>query len=60
MILDRHKLIQSKIRLLEKGFSAYTDSEEVARLVKKEIEKRKLNVLEEITPIGSWFIPQKK
>ena len=59
MILDRHQLAQSKIELLEKGLSAYTDSAEVARLVKREIRKKNMDVLEETTPIGSWFIPKK-
>ncbi|WEG14907.1 hypothetical protein PU629_05885 [Pullulanibacillus sp. KACC 23026] len=59
MVFDRHQLAESKLQLIEKGYSAYTDSQEVARLVRREIEKRKLNVLEELTPIGFWFTPSK-
>jgi hypothetical protein len=57
MILDRRELAKSKLALIEKGFSAYTDSEEVARLIKRELKKRNLEVIEEKTSIGSWFIP---
>lgn len=60
MILDRRELAQSKLALLEKGYSAYTDSDEVARLIKREIKKRNLEVMEERTSIGSWFIPKKE
>jgi hypothetical protein len=58
LILDRRELAKSKLALLEKGYSAYTDSEEVARLIKREIKKRNLEVIEEKTSIGSWFTPK--
>jgi hypothetical protein len=56
-ILNPKKLAQEKVEIIKKGFSAYVESPEIANLIKKEIKILKLNVLEDATDIGFWFIP---
>lgn len=57
MIINRRDLVDEKIHLIENGYSAFTESKEVARLLKRELEKRQIDVVEDITPIGAWYIP---
>jgi hypothetical protein len=59
MIINRQEIAKKKLHLLEEGFSAFTDSQEVARLIKRELKKRNLQAAEDQTPHGSWFYPQK-
>lgn len=60
MIINRRDLVNEKIHLIEDGYSAFTESKEVARMLKKELERRNIEVVEDITPIGAWFIPTKE
>ncbi|MCT8137389.1 hypothetical protein H1D32_06290 [Anaerobacillus sp. CMMVII] len=60
MIISRKKLARSKIEQIKAGYSAYTESKEVASYMKKELEKLGIPVHEDATDVGYWFTPQKK
>lgn len=48
---------EQKVNLLKNGFSAYAESSELIRLIKRDILKYALNILYDETPSGCWFIP---
>jgi len=50
-------LRKEKMNLLKKGFSAYAESPELIRLIKRDISRNSLYVLYDETPTGCWFIP---
>ncbi|AZB44926.1 hypothetical protein CEF21_17245 [Bacillus sp. FJAT-42376] len=50
--------VKEKVERMKSGYSAYAESPEMASLLKKEISKLKLRVYEDVTEIGSWFIPE--
>ncbi|MGM7720860.1 hypothetical protein [uncultured Metabacillus sp.] len=58
-IINSKKFVQEKLEHIKKGFSAYVESPEIAHLIKKEIQLLKLDVYEDATDIGFWFIPNK-
>ncbi|MEH7226445.1 hypothetical protein V7112_21745 [Bacillus sp. JJ1566] len=59
MYINRRKLLNEKMARIKNGFSAYAESPDVINAIKKEIQALNLNVLEEVTEVGSWFIPVK-
>ncbi|WP_010678407.1 hypothetical protein [Bacillus timonensis] len=59
MYINRRKLLNEKMARIKNGYSAYAESPDVVNAIKKEIQALNLNVLEEVTEIGSWFIPIK-
>ncbi|MEH7387082.1 hypothetical protein V7147_16965 [Bacillus sp. JJ1521] len=59
MYINRRKLLNEKMAHIKNGYSAYAESPDVINAIKKEIEALNLNVLEEVTELGSWFIPVK-
>lgn len=59
-IFSSKKLAQEKIEHIKNGFSAYVESPELANLIKKEIQLLNLDVYEDATDIGFWFIPNRK
>lgn len=58
-IINRKKLVKEKIDRIKGGYSAYVETVEVANLIKKELQALKLEIYEDVTDIGSWFIPVK-
>ncbi|OIJ10947.1 hypothetical protein BKP35_12730 [Anaerobacillus arseniciselenatis] len=60
MIISRRKLARLKVERIKAGYSAFTDSQEVASYIKKELAKSGIPVFEDATNLGYWFIPQKK
>ncbi|OIJ12406.1 hypothetical protein BKP37_13275 [Anaerobacillus alkalilacustris] len=60
MIISRRKLARLKVEQIKSGYSAYTESKEIAFYIKKELEKLGISVFEDVTNIGFWFIPQKE
>jgi hypothetical protein len=58
-IFNPKKLAQEKVENIKKGFSAYVESPELADLIKKEIQTLNLDVFEDATDIGFWFIPNR-
>jgi hypothetical protein len=59
MILSRRELAKSKVTEIQNGFSAFAETREVAAMIKKELAKLNISVYEDVTSVGSWFIPVK-
>ncbi|MDR7073773.1 hypothetical protein [Fictibacillus barbaricus] len=59
MIINRKELAREKVKEIQNGFSAFAETKEVAELIKKELLKLDLKVHEDVTDVGSWFIPEK-
>lgn len=59
-ILNNRKLAQEKLETIKRGFSAYEESPEIADLIKREIRVLQLDVYEDATEFGFWFIPNKE
>ncbi|TLS39128.1 hypothetical protein [Pseudalkalibacillus caeni] len=57
MLISRKKIAKEKVSLIMNGQSAYCESKELARLIKKELQSLNIDVHEDVTNIGSWFIP---
>lgn len=60
LILSQRQLVEDKMEKILKGETAFAESKELIRLVKRELKKKKLLVLMDETEIGCWFIPQKQ
>jgi hypothetical protein len=58
-IIHRKKLVKEQVDRIKNGYSAYAESVEVANLLKKEIQALNLQVYEDVTEVGFWFIPDK-
>jgi hypothetical protein len=59
MIINRKEIAREKVKEIQSGFSAFAETKEVAELIKKELLKLNLKVHEDVTDVGSWFIPEK-
>ncbi len=59
LIMNERSIRDRKIEQLMNGRTAYAESKEVIRLIKRDIERYGLNVLYDETPTGCWFIPVK-
>lgn len=59
MIISRKQMAKSKVIEIQNGFSAFAETREVAALIKKELAKLNIPVYEDVTSVGSWFIPIK-
>lgn len=60
MILNAKDLALAKVNRIENGYSAFTESMEVGRLLKRELRKKNIRVIEDRTNLGSWFFPVKE
>ncbi|KGP90823.1 hypothetical protein N780_02215 [Pontibacillus chungwhensis BH030062] len=58
LIMNRKRMVEDKLNRLISGQTAYAESRELIRLVKREIENRQISVLMDETDSGCWFIPQ--
>ena len=56
-VLDLRKMRDEKITQLKTGRTVYAESPEFIRIIKRGIEKEKLNIVYEETNAGCWFIP---
>lgn len=59
MIISRREMAKAKVTEIQNGFSAFAETREVAALIKKELAKLNIPVYEDVTSVGSWFIPVK-
>ncbi|MBU7593839.1 hypothetical protein [Metabacillus halosaccharovorans] len=59
-ILNSKKVALEKVEIIKKGFSAYVESAELAGLIKKELKNLQLDVYEDVTELGFWFIPNRE
>lgn len=57
MIISRKQMARAKVEKLRNGYSAFAETKEVAELIKKELTERNIDVHEDVTELGSWFIP---
>lgn len=60
MIINPKELAKAKVKRLQNGYSAFAETNEMTRLMKRELSKLNLDVLVDETTIGSWFIPRKQ
>ncbi|WP_347549313.1 hypothetical protein ABFG93_17565 [Pseudalkalibacillus hwajinpoensis] len=58
MVIDRKQLARTKVADLQNGRSAYAESQEMTTLIKKELQSLNIDVHEDVTNFGSWFIPK--
>ncbi|WP_149453303.1 hypothetical protein [Pasteuria penetrans] len=58
MIINRKRIAREKIERLKRGYSAFTESEEIATRIERELSKIPLEVHIDRTPLGCWFIPE--
>ena len=59
MIITARELRNQKIERLRNGHNAYTESDEVIRLLQRDIARENLEIIVERTSSGCWFIPVK-
>ncbi|MGM7702317.1 hypothetical protein ACSVDE_11380 [Pseudalkalibacillus sp. Hm43] len=59
MIINRKEMAKAKVEKLLSGYSAFAESKEVAELIKKQAKELNIEFVEDVTEIGSWFIPAK-
>ncbi|MBU9721134.1 MULTISPECIES: hypothetical protein [Bacillaceae] len=59
-VMSRTKLARKKVKDIEAGFSAYAETEELSSLIRKELNTLGIDVIEETSHIGSWFIPENR
>jgi hypothetical protein len=59
MIINRKQLVREKVQQIIAGYSAYAETKEVATMLKKELQILNIDVYEDSTNFGSWFIPIK-
>ncbi|KNH36668.1 hypothetical protein ACV3PA_06755 [Exiguobacterium acetylicum] len=60
MILNRSQIAREKVEQLKLGVTAFTETEEIAEKIRKSVAELQLNVIEDHTDRGVWFIPQDK
>jgi hypothetical protein len=60
MIISRRELARTKVTEIQNGYSAFAESQELADLIKKELQKLNIPINEDVTEVGSWFFPDKK
>ncbi|WP_332307834.1 hypothetical protein [Pontibacillus litoralis] len=58
--MNRRRLLEDKLNRIANGQTAYAESAELIRLLKREIKKRNLAVYMDETDSGCWFIPTHK
>ncbi|OZM57964.1 hypothetical protein CIB95_06305 [Lottiidibacillus patelloidae] len=58
MLISRKEMAMKKIEKIKAGYSAFAETKEVADYLKKELEKMNIQVHEDVTEFGSWFIPK--
>ncbi|MDQ0481308.1 hypothetical protein [Guptibacillus hwajinpoensis] len=58
MVIDRKQLARTKVADLQNGRSAYAETREMTALIKKELQSLNIDVHEDVTSFGSWFIPK--
>ncbi|MBB5172733.1 hypothetical protein [Texcoconibacillus texcoconensis] len=60
MVISPRRLAKEKVNNLLAGYSAYSETEEVSTLIKRECHKLNVDVMEETSSTGSWFIPKER
>jgi hypothetical protein len=61
MILHRSQNAREKVEQHKfLGVTAFTETEEIAKKIRKSVAELQLNVIEDHTDRGVWFIPQEE
>lgn len=60
MIIEPKTLVKQKIEQLKNGKNAFAETEEVIRLLKRDIARENLKVIFDETPDGLWIYPDEK
>ncbi|WP_100373749.1 hypothetical protein [Bacillus sp. FJAT-45037] len=60
MVLSRKAMALKKVEKIKAGLSAFAESKEVSEMIRKQLAKEGIAVSEDVTEVGSWFIPEKK
>lgn len=58
MIINRGQIARDKLDHLQNGQTVFADSPEIIERLRKAIEELSLDVVEDVTERGTWFIPQ--
>lgn len=58
MIINRGKIARDKLELLQNGQTVFADSPEIIERLRKYITEYQLDIVEDVTDRGTWFIPQ--
>ncbi|MGV4319302.1 hypothetical protein [Bacillus mojavensis] len=56
-VYSDRQLAKDQAARLRQGFSAYAETNSLASLIKKELQSNNLQVYEDLTEFGCWFIP---
>jgi hypothetical protein len=48
-----------KVQTIQAGFTAFAETKEVCERIKQELNSLEIDYIEEVTDLGSWFIPVK-
>nr|WP_090892340.1 hypothetical protein [Evansella caseinilytica] len=59
-VMSRSKIVREKVSKIQAGYSAYAETKEVCDLIKKELASLGIDVIEDVSPQGHWFIPADK
>ncbi|WP_102345298.1 hypothetical protein [Bacillus sp. Marseille-P3661] len=57
LVISTTTLVRTKVEQIKSGFSAFTETGEIARLIKRELLSLKVEVHIDETDKGYWFIP---
>ncbi|GEN45898.1 hypothetical protein [Alkalibacillus haloalkaliphilus] len=57
-VVCKRRMANEKVNNLRNGYSAYAETEELIRLMKRRINSNNLDIYEDQTDIGCWFIPR--
>lgn len=57
-VIHTQRIADEKVNQLKEGLTAFAETEEVIRLVKRRIDRNNLVVHEEHTNLGCWFTPE--
>jgi hypothetical protein len=57
MIMNQKKIALAKVNHIQNGYSAFSENQELTRLIKRELTRQNIDIIEDATNVGSWFIP---
>ncbi|WP_214760859.1 MULTISPECIES: hypothetical protein [Exiguobacterium] len=60
MIINRGKIARDKLENLQNGQTVFADSPEIIDRLRRYIAEYQLDVVEDVTDRGTWFIPQEQ
>lgn len=58
MIINRGQIARDKLDKLQNGQTVFADSPEIIDRLRKYILEAQLDIIEDVTERGTWFIPK--